>query len=47
MAIFADDDVVVLGDAERGRDIDDRLGHLDVGLRGRRIATGVVVHDNY
>jgi hypothetical protein len=44
MPAFADDDVVVHGDAERGRDIDDRLGHLDVGLRGRRIAAGVVVH---
>ena len=30
MPVFADDDVVVHGDAERRRDVDDRLGHLDV-----------------
>ena len=38
MAVLADDDVVVHGEAEWGGDIDDRLGHLDVGLRRRRIA---------
>jgi hypothetical protein len=43
MPVLADDDVVVHGDAERGGDIDDRLGHLDVGLRGRRIAGRVIV----
>jgi hypothetical protein len=43
MPVVADDDVVMDGNAERGRDVDDRLGHLDVGLRGRRIAGGVVV----
>jgi hypothetical protein len=32
MAILADD-VIMYGNAERGRDIDDRAGHLDVGLR--------------
>ena len=32
MSILADDNVVVHGDAERGGDVDDRLGHLDVGL---------------
>jgi hypothetical protein len=41
MTASADDDVVVHGDAERAGDIDDRLGHLDVGLRRRRIAGGV------
>lgn len=45
MSIPADDDVVVHGDAERGGDLDDRLGHLDVRLRGRRIAGGVVVYN--
>ena len=45
MSVPADDDVVVHGNAERGRDIDDRLGHLDVGLRRRRIAGGVVVEN--
>ena len=41
----ADDDVIVHGDAERPRDVDDRAGHLDVGLRWRRVATGGVVHE--
>ena len=44
MPILADDDVIVHGDAERPRDVDDRFRHLDVGLRRRRIAGGVVVH---
>lgn len=43
MAVAADDDVVVDGDAERGGDVDDRLGHLDVGAGGRRVSRGVVV----
>jgi hypothetical protein len=45
VTVLADDDVVVDGDAERGGDLDDRLGHLDIGLRGRGIAGGMVVHD--
>ncbi len=44
MPVLADDDVVVHGNAERGGDLDDRLGHVDIGLRGRRIAGGVIVH---
>jgi hypothetical protein len=43
--VLADDDVVVHGNAERGGDLDDRFGHLDIGLRGRGIAGRVVVHD--
>src|SRR5438094_7840539 len=43
MPVLADDDVVVHGNAERGDDLDDCLGHMDVGLRGRRIAGGMVV----
>jgi hypothetical protein len=43
MPVLADDDVVVHGNAERGRDRDDRLGHLDVGARGGRVAGGVIV----
>ena len=43
MPVLADDDVVVHVDAERAGDVDDRLGHLDIGLRRRRIAGGVVV----
>ena len=46
MPVLADDDVVVHGNAERGGDLDDRLGHMDVGLRGRRIAGGMVVHQD-
>jgi hypothetical protein len=43
--VLADDDVVVHGNAERLCDLDNRLGHVDVGLRRRRIAGGVVVHE--
>lgn len=32
MAVLADNDVVVHGNAERGRDGDDGFRHLDVGL---------------
>lgn len=46
MALFADDDVIVHRNAERGRDVDDRLGHLNVGGGGRRVAGGVIV-DQY
>ena len=45
MPVLADDDVVVHGNAERGGDLDDRLGHMDIRLRWRRIAGRVVVHD--
>jgi len=43
MAVLADDDVVMHGDAERPRDVDDGAGHLDVRLRWRRIAGRVIV----
>ena len=43
MPVLADDDVVVHGNAERFGDIDDGSRHLDVGLRRRGIAGGVVV----
>ena len=42
MTVLADDDVVVHGDAELGGDLDDCLGHVDISLRGRRIAGGMV-----
>jgi hypothetical protein len=45
MPVLPDDDMVVHRDAERTGDIDDRFCHLDVGLRRRRIAGGVVVQD--
>lgn len=47
MTMSSDDDVVVHGDAERLGDIDDRLGHADVGLRGRRIAGRVIVDQDW
>jgi hypothetical protein len=47
MPVLADDDVVVDGNAERGGDIDDRFRHLNIGPRGRRIAGGMVVHQDY
>jgi hypothetical protein len=40
VTVLADDDVLVDGNAERGGDLDDRLGHMDIGLRWRRIAGG-------
>src|SRR5258708_29265053 len=43
MPVLADHDVVVHGNAERSGDIDDRLGHLDVRLRRRRVAGGMIV----
>lgn len=43
MPVLAGDDVVVHGDAERLRDVDDRLGHRDISLRGRRVAGGMVM----
>ena len=44
MPVPADDDVVVHGDAERDGDLDDRLGHMDIRLRGRkRLAASAVV----
>ena len=43
MAVAGDDDVVVDGDAEGFRDVDDLARHLDVGGRGRGVSGGVVV----
>jgi hypothetical protein len=45
MPVLADDDVIVHGDAERPGDVDDRARHLDIRLRRRWIARGVIVHD--
>jgi hypothetical protein len=41
--VLANDDVVVHGDSERLCDLDDRFGHMDVGLRGHGVAAGVIV----
>ena len=46
MAVLADDDVVVDGNAEGASDFDNRLRHLDVRARGRGIAGGMVVHED-
>ena len=43
MAVLADNEVVVHGDAERARHLDDRPRHLDVGARGCRLAGGMIV----
>lgn len=47
MAIFPNDDVVVHRYPERSGDVDDRFGHLDVGLRWRRIPGGMIVHQDH
>ena len=46
MAFFAANDVIVHGDAEIFRGFDDLFGHLDIGLRRRGVAGGVVVHQD-
>jgi len=43
VTLFADDDVIVHGNAERFCRRDDLLRHLDVGARGRRVAGRMVV----
>ena len=45
VAVLADDEVVVNRDAKRACDLDDRLGHLDVGAGGGRITRGMVVQN--
>jgi len=45
MTVLADDDVVVHRYAKRTGDIDDRLGHMDICLRRRWIAGGVIVEN--
>ena len=45
MPVLADDDVVVHGDAEWRCDVDDRFRHLNIRLRRRRIAGGMVVQN--
>ena len=43
VAVLADDEVVVHGNAQWPRDLDDRPRHVDVGARGGGIAGGMVV----
>jgi hypothetical protein len=45
VAVLSHDEVVVHRDAERACDLDDRLRHLDVGARRRRVATRVIVQE--
>src|SRR5262249_48269738 len=46
VSVLADDEMVVHGNPERPRDLDDRPRHVDIGARGRRIAGGMVVHQD-
>jgi hypothetical protein len=43
MPILADDDVIMHRDPERRRNLHDRLRHLDIGDRRRRIAGRMIV----
>lgn len=43
MACFADDDVIVDGDAERLCRVDDQFRHVDIGTRRCRIARRMIV----
>ena len=43
--LLADDQVVVHGNAQRLGHLDDRLRHLDVGARRRRITRGVIMEE--
>jgi hypothetical protein len=45
VAVLADNEMVVHCDTERARDLHDRLRHLDVGARRRRITRGMVVQE--
>ena len=47
MAVLADDDVVVHGNAERSCHRDDLLRHLDVGMRRCRIAGRMIVDEDH
>ena len=46
VALPADNDVVVDGDTQRAGGIHDLPGHVDIRPGGRRIARGVVVHQD-
>jgi hypothetical protein len=45
VAVLADDEMIVHGDAERARDLDDRPCHVDIGARGSGVAGGMVVQE--
>lgn len=44
VAVAADDDVIVDGDAKRARSLNDLFGHGDIRARGRWIARGVIMY---
>ena len=46
MALLADDDVVMHHDAKVLGRRHDLLGHLDIGARRSRVASGVIVHEH-
>ncbi len=46
MAVLADDNVIVHGNAEQARHRDNLLRHLDVGARRRRVAGRMIVHQD-
>ena len=46
MAVSADDDMVMEGDAEGLGRLLDRAGHVDIGARGGRIARRMVVENH-
>jgi len=46
VAVLADDDVIVHGNAEQARHRDNLLRHLDVGARRRRVAGRMIVHQD-
>ena len=46
MAFLADDDVIVHRDSEWPRNIDDRLRHLDIGMRWRGVSGRMIVHED-
>jgi hypothetical protein len=46
MPMFPDDDMVMHRNPQRSRNVNDRLGHVDVGARRRRVATWMIVHQS-
>ena len=47
MAIAADDEVVVHGDAQWLRDLHDHPRHFNIGARGCRVSSGMIVHHDH
>src|SRR5882724_10844947 len=45
MPVLADDDVIMYRNPERPSDVDDRLGHVDIGARRRRVAARMIVQN--